>query len=233
MIQVPAFNLLEAPAFQFWAFSGSGSFGSLSGRVIMHKSANKDKTRAFQMQQDREAYLKLSAGSGSATDSATSAARNKMATTVEARIISNVVKVVEIWSRGLCRNERQWAVTSTYWKEGKWVSNSKRICPVSSSFLYSLFCTLDQIFIYSHPQLSPCPRTSSSLLIIFRAQMRCKRVQSLEVAVELQLRHAEIMDKPRLIQMLIRHLKYVPLPSLNSSLTRPSKPRLKVWATEP
>ena len=47
------------------------------------------------MQQDREAYLE--AGSGSATDSATSAARHKMATTVEARItISDVVKVVEI-----------------------------------------------------------------------------------------------------------------------------------------
>ena len=45
------------------------------------------------MQQDREAYME--AGSGSATDSATSAARHKMATTVEARIISNVVEVVE------------------------------------------------------------------------------------------------------------------------------------------
>ena len=72
----------------------------------MHKSAKKDKTRASQIQQDREAYSKLSAGSGSATDSATSAARNKMATAVEARIISNLVKFVEIWSRGLCRNER-------------------------------------------------------------------------------------------------------------------------------
>ena len=46
------------------------------------------------MQQDREAYLKT--GSGSATDSATSAARHKMATAVEARIISDVVKAVEM-----------------------------------------------------------------------------------------------------------------------------------------
>jgi hypothetical protein len=45
-------------------------------------------------QQDREAYLK--AGSGSATDSATQAVRLKIATAVEARIISSVVKVVEI-----------------------------------------------------------------------------------------------------------------------------------------
>ena len=60
------FNQLAAPGFQFWAFSGRG-------RVIMHKSAKKDKTtRASQMQKDREAYSKLSAGSGSATDSATS-----------------------------------------------------------------------------------------------------------------------------------------------------------------
>ena len=66
------------------------------------------------MQQDREAYWKLEAGSGSATDSATSAARHKMATTVEARIVSNVVKVVEIWARVLRRNERRWTVTSTY-----------------------------------------------------------------------------------------------------------------------
>ena len=46
------------------------------------------------MQQDREAYLKT--GSGSATGSATSAARHKMATAIEARIISNVVKAVEM-----------------------------------------------------------------------------------------------------------------------------------------
>ena len=49
------------------------------------------------MQQDREAYLKR--GSGSATTSAASAARHKMhkmATAVEARIISDVVKAVEI-----------------------------------------------------------------------------------------------------------------------------------------
>jgi hypothetical protein len=56
------------------------------------------------MQQDREAYLK--AGSGSAADSATPAARLKMATTVEVRIISNVIKVVEVWAKGLCRKER-------------------------------------------------------------------------------------------------------------------------------
>ena len=49
------------------------------------------------MQQDREAYME--AVSGSATDNATSAARHKMATTEEARIISNVVKVVGIWTR--------------------------------------------------------------------------------------------------------------------------------------
>ena len=46
------------------------------------------------MQQDGEAYLK--AGIGSATDNATPAARHKMAKAVEARIISSVVKVVEI-----------------------------------------------------------------------------------------------------------------------------------------
>jgi len=50
------------------------------------------------MKQDREAYLK--AGRGSATDSATPAARLKTAT-AEARIISSVVKVVEIWAREL------------------------------------------------------------------------------------------------------------------------------------
>ena len=44
------------------------------------------------MQQDREAYLK--AGSGSATDSATQAVRLEMATTVEARMVSDVVEVV-------------------------------------------------------------------------------------------------------------------------------------------
>jgi hypothetical protein len=70
------------------------------------------------MQQDREAYSNFLAGNGSATDSATSAARHKMATAVEAHISSNVVKVVEIRARGLWRNERQWAVTSTYWREG-------------------------------------------------------------------------------------------------------------------
>jgi hypothetical protein len=70
------------------------------------------------MQQDREAYSNFLAGNGSATDSATSAARHKMARAVETRISSNVVKVVEIWARGLWRNERQWAVTSTYWREG-------------------------------------------------------------------------------------------------------------------
>ena len=46
------------------------------------------------MQQDRDAYLK--AGSGSATDSATQVVRLKMATTAEARMISDVVKVVGI-----------------------------------------------------------------------------------------------------------------------------------------
>ena len=46
------------------------------------------------MQQDREAYL--IAGSGSATASATPAMRLKMATAVDARIISDVVKVLEI-----------------------------------------------------------------------------------------------------------------------------------------
>jgi hypothetical protein len=44
------------------------------------------------MQQDREAYLE--ARSGSATDSATSAARHKMRTIVEARIFLNVVKLL-------------------------------------------------------------------------------------------------------------------------------------------
>ena len=64
------------------------------------------------MQQDRGAYL--IAGSGSATDSVTQARTLKMATTVDARIVSGVVKVVEIRARGLCRKERRWAVTSTY-----------------------------------------------------------------------------------------------------------------------
>jgi hypothetical protein len=116
------------------------------------------------MQQDRKAYSKLLPGSGSATDSATTAARHKMATAVEARIISNVVKAVEIWLRGLCRNERQWAVTSTYWREGMGEQQLENSSGITTSFLYSLFCTLDQIFIYSHPQFSACPRTSSSLL---------------------------------------------------------------------
>jgi hypothetical protein len=52
------------------------------------------------MQQDREVHLE--AGSMSATDSATSAARNKMAITVEAHIISNVVKVVERYGQEGC-----------------------------------------------------------------------------------------------------------------------------------
>ena len=47
----------------------------------------------------------MEAGSGSATDDATPAARHKMATTVEARIISNVVKVVEIWTRTASRRK--------------------------------------------------------------------------------------------------------------------------------
>jgi hypothetical protein len=46
------------------------------------------------MQQDRRAYL--IAGSGSATDSTTPAMRIKMATAVNARIILDVAKVVEI-----------------------------------------------------------------------------------------------------------------------------------------
>ena len=46
------------------------------------------------MQQDRGAYL--IAGSGSATDSATQLIRIKMEAAVDARIISDVVKVVEI-----------------------------------------------------------------------------------------------------------------------------------------
>jgi hypothetical protein len=46
------------------------------------------------MQQDNGAYL--IAGSGSATDSATQPRRLKMATTVDVRIISDVVKLVEI-----------------------------------------------------------------------------------------------------------------------------------------
>ena len=50
---------------------------------------------------NREAYFII--GSGDATDGAAPAARLKMATTVEARIISSVVKVVEIWAS---RNER-------------------------------------------------------------------------------------------------------------------------------
>jgi hypothetical protein len=52
------------------------------------------------MQQDREAYSDFSAGSGSATDSATSAARHKIAIAVEARIISNVVKVLRYEQEG-------------------------------------------------------------------------------------------------------------------------------------
>ena len=51
-----------------------------------------------------EAYLE--AGSGSATDSATQAMRLKMVTAVKARIISDVVKVVEKWARGLRREEQ-------------------------------------------------------------------------------------------------------------------------------
>ena len=43
------------------------------------------------------------AGSGSAIDSATQARRLKMATTVDARIISEIVKAVEIWARGVRR----------------------------------------------------------------------------------------------------------------------------------
>ena len=46
------------------------------------------------MQQDIGAYL--TAGSASATDSVIQAMRLKMATAVDARIVSNVVKVVEI-----------------------------------------------------------------------------------------------------------------------------------------
>ena len=46
------------------------------------------------MQQDREVYL--IAGSGDATDSATPAMRLSIATAVDARIISDVDKVVEI-----------------------------------------------------------------------------------------------------------------------------------------
>jgi hypothetical protein len=46
------------------------------------------------MQQDRGAYL--IAGSASVTDSATQPMRLKMATAVDARIISDIVKVVEI-----------------------------------------------------------------------------------------------------------------------------------------
>ena len=46
------------------------------------------------MQQDRGAYLIT--GSGSATDSVTQAMRLKMATIVDVRIVSGVVKVVEI-----------------------------------------------------------------------------------------------------------------------------------------
>jgi hypothetical protein len=49
------------------------------------------------MQQKREAHLKRGGaiGTGSATDGAMPAARLKMATAVEARIVSNIVKVVD------------------------------------------------------------------------------------------------------------------------------------------
>ena len=49
----------------------------------------------------REAYSIAGSGSGSVADGTMPAARLKIATTVEARIISNVVKVFEIRARGL------------------------------------------------------------------------------------------------------------------------------------
>ena len=68
-----------------------GAYLALTGLL---KSAKKDKTRASQTQQDRVAYW--IAESGSATDSVTQAMTLKMATTVDARIISDLVKRVEI-----------------------------------------------------------------------------------------------------------------------------------------
>ena len=107
----------------------------------------------MQQQQDREVYPLLAGrGCASATDSAT-ATRHKMEMAVEARIISNVGKVVEIWARGLCRNERM-AVTSTYWRKGMGEQQLENSSGIMSSFLYSLFCTLDDIHLQSPPVIS-------------------------------------------------------------------------------
>jgi hypothetical protein len=55
----------------------------------------------------REVHWKRGATeTGSATDGAMPAARLKMATAIEARIVSNIIKVVEIWLRGLGRKKR-------------------------------------------------------------------------------------------------------------------------------
>ena len=59
-----------------------------------------------------EAYF--IAGRGSATDSATSAVRHKMATTVEARIISDVVKSLRYEQESCLERNDDGAVTSTY-----------------------------------------------------------------------------------------------------------------------
>ena len=79
----------------------------------------------------------MKAGSGSATDGATPAARLKMATAEEARIISNLVKVVEIRARGLRRKYSQWAVTSTYWGR-KGGATARELVSVLRLALYTL-----------------------------------------------------------------------------------------------
>jgi hypothetical protein len=73
---------------------GKGGEGRGFSRPILAPGLQKSIKLEHHRRNYREAYL--IAGSGSATDGATLAARHKMATAVDARIVSDVVKVVEI-----------------------------------------------------------------------------------------------------------------------------------------
>ena len=93
-----------------WPGRGPGSFGRIGVNVYSLRSlpeagtvkrpparSNLQRIELEHRRSNRiEAYLKAGSGCGSATDGATPAARHKMATAVDTRIISDVTKVVEI-----------------------------------------------------------------------------------------------------------------------------------------
>ena len=115
------------------------------------------------MQQDREAYLE--AGSGSATDSATSEARHKMVTTVEARIVSNVVKLLRYGQEGCVEMKDDVTVISTYLRrKGGETARDSEFVPALQVFFYTLV-----LYLGSHIHLHSPPVSSMSEDVVILA----------------------------------------------------------------